>query len=95
MTESSRPETPEETWARLRAGNNTSPSQPGTTFPLRRFGAGYDVAEVDAFVQGIDRRSDAEIKRATFHVRRFGAGYDLTAVDDYLEDVLKRRQRGR
>jgi DivIVA domain-containing protein len=95
MTESSRPETPDETWARLQAGNNTSPTQQlasGSRFKRRRVSAGYDVTAVDEFMATINRRSVTEIKDVAFPYQRFG-GYDMGEVDNYLEDEIDRRRR--
>ena len=75
----------------------------GTTLPVRRFGEGYDAAEVDAFLQraaealegaGAGLASD-DVHAVLFtSVRR--RGYDTSAVDDLLDrlaDALRGRVR--
>ncbi|WP_299038640.1 DivIVA domain-containing protein [uncultured Pseudokineococcus sp.] len=76
----------------------------GTELPVRRFGEGYDVAEVDAFLQraagaldgtGPGLTSD-DVHAVTFTQVPWRAGYDVGAVDDLLDrlaDALRRTPR--
>lgn len=74
---------------------STPPRQPlpEARFPVVRRRAGYDRAEVDAFVAGVRTAlaedppgmAPYEIDDARFHAHWWRGGYDLRAVDDYLE----------
>jgi len=75
----------------------------GTTPPVRRFGAGYDAAEVDAFLQRAAQTLEgtgAELTSDDVHAVLFTPvwrrGYDVAAVDDLLDrlaDALRRSPR--
>ncbi|HEX7350376.1 DivIVA domain-containing protein [Brachybacterium sp.] len=70
-------------------------------FTTSRFGAGYDAAEVDDFLDRCDRALAAgdgsvtaeTVLGARFTETRFREGYDMSEVDAFLDDVLAPRFR--
>ncbi|MDN5899617.1 MAG: DivIVA domain-containing protein [Brachybacterium sp.] len=68
-------------------------------FTASRFDPGYDMAEVDDFLDRCDRAlatGDASVTAETvlgaaFTVTRFRKGYDKAEVDRFLDDVLAPR----
>nr|WP_246401616.1 DivIVA domain-containing protein [Jiangella mangrovi] len=68
---------------------------PGERFTVVRLSEGYDIAEVDAFVDRIRATlgttlSDDEVRQVQFTAVRLRAGYDMRSVDEYLDDVIAR-----
>ncbi|WP_158602793.1 DivIVA domain-containing protein [Jiangella rhizosphaerae] len=67
----------------------------GERFPVVRLAEGYDIDEVDAFVDRIrdtlgTTLTDDEVRNVQFTTVRLRAGYDMRAVDEYLDDVVAR-----
>lgn len=68
---------------------------PDARFPVVRLHEGYDLAEVDAFVERIQAtmattlRID-DVKNIEFTTVRLHEGYDMRAVDEYLDEVIAR-----
>ncbi|MFZ0325099.1 MAG: DivIVA domain-containing protein [Actinomycetes bacterium] len=87
-------ETPEQTLARLQRSTETHQNAASGGTPrykppldLVRFKEGYDTAAVDAFLDSVEHRSQAEIHDVLFPTVRFRAGYDEDQVDALLEDI--------
>ncbi|PZF79665.1 DivIVA domain-containing protein [Jiangella anatolica] len=62
---------------------------PGARFLVVRMREGYDIGEVDAFVDRIlaaALTTDA-VRQVQFTTVRLRAGYDMQAVDEYLDEV--------
>jgi DivIVA domain-containing protein len=88
-------ETPEQTLARLNAGSRIGESpgasrQGGLRFPVVRFREGYDICEVDAFIDTIDQRTADEVRGVRFSTTQLKAGYDEDEVDQFLDEQAAR-----
>jgi DivIVA domain-containing protein len=73
-------------------GTIVSTSQlPGERFRRHRFGHGYDVDSVDAFLARAELGgiTAMEVEEAIFKSVRFG-GYDMQEVDDGLDVLIER-----
>ncbi|SDS90849.1 DivIVA domain-containing protein [Jiangella sp. DSM 45060] len=97
-----------EAWVRARAallaaagaGASPGPSAavqppgqvPGALFLVVRMREGYDIGEVDAFVErirdGARSLTADEVNQVQFTTVRLRAGYDMQAVDEYLDEVV-------
>ena len=70
-------------------------------FSSSRFGPGYEMAEVDEFLDRCERAlatgdasvTEETVRGARFSQTRFREGYDVAEVDSYLEDVMAPRLR--
>ena len=87
-------ETPEQTLARLRDAVPTGDPVPDN-HPDQRFnvahkrGTGYNIAEVDAFIDTIGERTADEIRNVVFTIQgRRNRGYDEDEVDRFLDEQL-------
>lgn len=64
---------------------------PGARFLVVRLREGYDIGEVDAFVERIRNGAGSltadEVNAVQFTTVRLRAGYDMQAVDEYLDAV--------
>ena len=69
----------------------TSSGTPGGRFKRRRFGGGYDVDEVDAFLARAEAGTVTaeEVERLQLSSVFFG-GYDERQVDDALDQIARR-----
>lgn len=70
-------------------------------FPATKFRLGYDVVEVDTFLDRVlgtlkryesgapqgDRVLAGDVRATKFSASKFRQGYDVVAVDAYLDDI--------
>ncbi len=87
-------ETPEQTLARLRDAVPTGGPVPDQHLDqrftvARKKGMGYNIAEVDAFIDTIGERTADEIRNVVFTTQgRRNRGYDEDEVDRFLDEQL-------
>ncbi|WP_116950702.1 DivIVA domain-containing protein [Jiangella endophytica] len=70
----------------------------GERFTVVRLAEGYDIGDVDAFLDRVRTTvgttlSADEVQRVQFTTVRLRAGYDMRAVDDYLDEVVAELQQ--
>ncbi|MDH5278764.1 MAG: DivIVA domain-containing protein, partial [Actinomycetota bacterium] len=88
-------ETPEQTLARLHAASRAAAApasgQPrGPRFTVVKMAEGYNIAEVDAFIDTIDQRTPGEVRGVQFSTSRLTRGYDEDEVDRFLDEYEAR-----
>ncbi len=86
-------ETPEQTLARLaaasRVADGPAPDQPRRPrFKVVKMAEGYNMAEVDAFIDTIDQRTADEVREVHFSTVRLTRGYDEDEVDRFLDEQV-------
>jgi DivIVA domain-containing protein len=79
-------ETPEQTIARLAAGSAATDQLRGPRFTVVNVVEGYDIAEVDAFIDTIDQRTADEVRGVLFSTVRLRHGYNEDEVDRFLDE---------
>ena len=90
-------ETPEQTLARLQStGQSGRPERPAmpppvpARFPTVRLREGYEMAQVDAFLDTIETATPQQVHDKQFSTVRLREGYDMDAVDAALDEWEKR-----
>jgi DivIVA domain-containing protein len=69
------------------------PMSDSPRFPVRRLG-GYVIEDVDAFFDGIERRTADEVQAVQFNSVTWRKGYNMEAVDEALDVWVEKLRRG-